>query len=77
MSNKKHEFRTNKEAVKHYYNAIKRGNLDIAPYIKKHGDSFEGIDTNRFSSFIFSETGIKPTTSERILRDLRRIDRNS
>ena len=71
------EFKTCTDAVRYYYNAVKNNELDISEYLKKHGNNFEGIDTNRFVSFVFAETRFKPTTIERVFRSLRQADRNS
>lgn len=68
---------TVKDSVTSYYTKIKNGELSIAGYVHKAGDNFEGLDTNRFTSYVFAETGFKPTTIERVFRDLRRADRTT
>lgn len=63
--------------VEQLYNQVVNNKVDIAQYVKK-GQKLRNpdlIDTNRFTSYVFAETQIKPTTIERVLRTLREYDR--
>ena len=59
--------------VEKYFNLVINNKVDIANYIKRGSRrrNFNLIDTNRFTSYVFAETGIKPTTIGRALRRLK------
>lgn len=68
---------TKSHTVEQFYNKVVNNKVDAATYVKKGQrlKNFELIDTNRFTSYVFAETHIKPTTVERALRLLKANDR--